>query len=65
MDKSALRFWLGRLDSFYVGVLILLNLPVSCGSSTALVGHSAEPCYKSATNSFTRPVQLLAWADFY
>jgi hypothetical protein len=33
--------WLGRLDSFYVGVLILRNLPVFRGASTALVGHSA------------------------
>jgi hypothetical protein len=42
--------WLGRLDSFYVRLLMMLNLPVFRGASTALVGHSAESCYKFATN---------------
>ena len=55
MSELAGRIWLGRLDSFYVAVLMLLNLSIFRGASTAVSGHSAGLRYKSVTNTFTRP----------
>ena len=64
--------WLGRLDSFYVGLSMELNVSVFRGASAALVGHSAGRRYKflhaARANGFgagsERKVSRQAWCCF-